>query len=323
MKQPIINWNLMLSREDMFMSQTTFASSIVRDSIMANLIAVCPDGIIGVDRQGIVVIFNAKAAALTGRSSANVLGKLSIDQIYGSRDQARRVKAAIYSGDFGGVGRLDGFETTIVDTDNRSIPIRLSASLIIDNGDEVGSVGFFHDLTNQKALEEKLRLLSITDGLTSLYNQRHFHACLADEMDRVNRYDTPLSMICFDLDKFKECNDRLGHLEGDNVLRQIGNLLNSITRRTDKAFRYGGDEFFILLPETKLVQAMITAEKIRRQFNETWPYAVGGSNGRCRVTLSVGVVQRETETAGTALMKRADVAMYKAKNQGGNQVVAG
>lgn len=296
---------------------------MARDNIIANLIAVCPDGIIGVDMQGTVVIFNMKAAALTKRKCEDVIGSLDIGQIYGNREQARRIKAAIYAEDFGGVGRLDGFETAIVDIDNKTIPIRLSAALIIENGNEVGSVGFFHDLTIQKIMEEKLHKLSITDGLTNLFNQRHFHSCLTDEIERVVRYNSPLSLISFDLDRFKDCNDRLGHLEGDNVLRGLGNLLNVMIRRTDKGFRYGGDEFFILMPETNLDQAIIVAEKICLMFNDSWPYDTSGTGALPPVTLSMGVVQRKDETSGVALIKRADVAMYNAKNQGGNRIVAG
>jgi diguanylate cyclase (GGDEF)-like protein/PAS domain S-box-containing protein len=306
------------------MIQTAFAAIVARDNIITNLIAVCPDGIIGVDLRGTVVIFNAKAAELTRRKCEDVIGSLDIGQIYGGREQARRVKAAIYAEDFGGVGRLDGFETAIVDIDGKTIPIRLSAALFFDNGNAAGSVGFFHDLTNQKLLEEKLYHLSITDGLTNLFNQRHFHSCLADEIDRVLRYKSPLSLICFDLDKFKDCNDRFGHLEGDNVLRRVGNLLDGITRHSDKAFRYGGDEFFVILPETSLDQAMIVAKKIRQVFNESWPpYEASGTGVLCRVTLSMGVVQRQAETSSDVLIKRADMAMYNAKHQGGDRIAAG
>jgi diguanylate cyclase (GGDEF)-like protein len=305
------------------MIKTAFSTIMPGDTMISNLIAACPDGVIGVDTRGTVVIFNAKAAALTRRKIVDVIGRLDIGQIYGTREQARRIKTSLYAEDYGGVGCLDGFETTIVDIDNKAIPIRLSAVLIFDNGNEVGSVGFFHDLTNQKAMEEKLHKLSIVDGLTNLFNQRHFHSCLADEIDRVIRYNSPLSLICFDLDKFKECNDRLGHLEGDNVLRRVGNLLNDTIRSTDKGFRYGGDEFFVLLPETNLDQAIITAEKIRRIFNDDWPYDCRRSCVLPRVTLSLGVVQRKDETSGVILIKRADIAMYHAKNQGGDRVVAG
>jgi len=305
------------------MIQTAFASIMAREKIITNLIAVCPDGIIGVDLHGTVVIFNEKASALTKRSAEDVLGSLDIGEIYGTRDQARGIKAALYSEDHGGVGRLEGFETSIADCDGKLIPIRLSAVIITDDGTEVGSVGFFHDMTNQKELEKKLHNLSITDGLTNLFNQRHFHSCLADEIDRVKRYKSPLSLICFDLDRFKDCNDRFGHLEGDNVLRRIGNLLNVITRHSDKAFRYGGDEFFVLLPETNLAQATITAEKIRQMFNDSWPYETGNTASGPTVTLSIGVVERTGESSGEALIKRVDMAMYTAKTQGGNRVVAG
>ncbi len=312
-----------ISPEEVEMIQTAFSSIMAREKIITNMIAVCPDGIIGVDMHGTVVIFNEKAAVLTHRNAEDVLGSLDIGEIYGSRDQARGIKAALYAEEYGGAGKLEGFETSIVDTEGRIIPIRLSAVVINDEGTPVGSVGFFHDMTNQKEMERKLHNLSITDGLTNLFNQRHFHTCLADEIDRVKRYNHPLSLICFDLDGFKNCNDRYGHLEGDNVLRRIGTLLNTITRHSDKAFRYGGDEFFVLLPETNLTQATVTAEKIRQMFNESWPYETDRSTTGARVTLSIGVVQRVGEISGEALIKRADVAMYNAKSKGGDKVVPG
>ncbi|MFH0999162.1 MAG: PAS domain-containing protein [Pseudomonadota bacterium] len=232
------------------MIKKVFSSTMARDNIITNLIDVCPDGIIGVDLHGTIVIFNEKAAVLTRRKFEDVIGSLDIGQIYGSREQARQIKTALYAEGHGGVGRLDGFETTIVDIKNKTIPIRLSAALIIENGNEVGSVGFFHDLTYQKIMEEKLRRLSITDGLTNLLNQRHFHSCLLD-------------------------------------------------------------------------QSVIVAEKICLMFNDSWPFDISGTAVLSRVTLSMGVVQREDETSGVALMKRADVAMYNAKNLGGNRIVVG
>ena len=304
------------------MIQASFSSETVREKISANLIAVCPDGIIGVDLQGTVVVFNEKAEGLTRRRKEDVLGSLNIVQIYGDREQARRIKAYLYAEDYGGMGRLEGFETQIVDIDGNTIPIRLSAVLIMDNGSEVGSVGFFHNLTVQKALEEKLYTLSITDGLTALFNPRHFHSCLADEVERLKRYNSPLSLICFDIDRFKDCNDRYGHLEGDNILRRVGELLKSITRHSDKAFRYGGDEFVVLLPETNLGQAMATAEKIREMFNASWPYESGKNGSELRSTLSIGVAEWKGETSSEGLFKHADLAMYTAKKQGGDQVVA-
>ena len=290
---------------------------------LEQLAALCPDGIIAVDRKGRIVLFNHTAEGLTGRRAEDVLGKSSITEIYATPETARAVKKAIYAEASGGSGRLEGYEVDVRSVDGNTIPIRLSATLIYKNGQEIGSVGFFHNLSGRKHLEEKLRLLSITDGLTGLYNHRHFHASLSRELERTRRYQRPLSLICFDLDRFKRCNDIWGHLEGDNVLRLVGELLGEIIRRTDQAFRYGGDEFFVLLPETPLNQAETTAEKIRQAFNDRWPYDEIGDNGQAlRATLSMGVTQAHPDDTAEGLIKRADLAMYEAKNSGGDKVVA-
>jgi len=306
------------------MSHAPSITQFLESGLVLELIEMCPDGIIGVDRSGTITIFNRKAAALTGRPQETVIGRLHVSEIYGTLEQARAIKAAIYDEAHGGKDRLDGFETEVIDTAGRSIPIRLSAVLLKKNGKEIGSVGFFHDLSQHKLLEEKLRQLSITDGLTGLYNQRHFHVCIADELARAHRYHRPLSMICLDLDNLKQINDRYGHLEGDNLLRMVGVLLKETIRRSDQAFRYGGDEFFMLLPETDLKQAKVTAQRVRRAFAERCLVGLV-DKGRAlpRLSLSIGVVARDAEVKPEALIKRADLAMYAAKQQGGDSVVAG
>lgn len=305
------------------MIHTPFAQAIQEGRMLADLIELCPDGIIGVDRPGTVTIFNRAASRITARPAESVIGKAPIWEVYGSRKLAREIKAAIYNEENGGYGRLDGMDVEIVDAEGGTVPIRLSAVLLTENGEEIGSVGFFHDLSRRKSLEDKLRTLSITDSLTGLYNQRHFHERLAGELARAERYGRDLSLICFDLDRFKDCNDRLGHLEGDNVLRLVGEVLRGVTRRSDQCFRYGGDEFFVLLPETGLEEARRTAEKIRKAFNRRWPFDAAGAAGRGQgVTLSMGVAQRSGEGPADALIKRADLAMYNAKSRGGDRVVA-
>lgn len=288
---------------------------------LPNLIEVCPDAIIGVNKKGVIIIFNPAAAALTKHSVDAVLGKMHITKIYNSLEVARSVKAAIYSKKYGGQNRLSGYETEIIDSAGNLIPIRLSAALFIEEGEEAGSIGFFHDLTTQKKLEEKLRKLSITDGLTGLYNQRHFYSLLSAELSRARRHNRNMSLIGFDLDKFKQCNDIFGHLEGDNALRLIGDVLNTETRKSDISFRYGGDEFFVILPETDLDQALKVAEKIRRKFNVCWPFDLAlGNAGQFRVTLSMGVIQYANEEEVNELIKKLDILIYEAKKAGGNQV---
>jgi diguanylate cyclase (GGDEF)-like protein/PAS domain S-box-containing protein len=287
--------------------------------LLKKMIAICPDCIIAVDRSGTITLFNQAAEVLTGRKAGDAIDRLSITEIYGSETLARKIKKMIHSRESGGPGRLIDFETEVIGTDSRRIPIRLSAVLLMKNGMEIGSVGYFHDMTERKKMEDRLRVLSETDGLTGLYNQRYFHLRLSGELDRAARYGRPLSLICFDLDQFKICNDQMGHLEGDNVLRLVGELLRGLIRQADWAFRYGGDEFFVILTETPLPRARDAAERIRREFNSRWPYETGAGGGG-RVTLSLGVAQAAPDETPRLLIKRADMAMYEAKGAGGDRV---
>jgi diguanylate cyclase (GGDEF)-like protein/PAS domain S-box-containing protein len=300
-----------------------------RDSIRAcdkdyleKLVELCPDGIIAIDRSGTITVFNQSAERLTGRNAGEVVGRMNITALYGDPDVAREIKRQLYAETSGGVGRLENFEVLVSRADGSQVPIRLAATLIHKDGEEIGSVGFFHDLTARKEIEKKLRHLSITDSLTGLHNQRYFHVSIATELERAKRYARPLGLICCDIDHFKQCNDILGHLEGDNVLRLLGTLLNRNLRQTDMAFRYGGDEFFVLLPETDLESAARTAEKIRRLYNNQWPYDVEYDGMQVQqATLSMGVTLANPEENTESLIKRADLAMYSAKRDGGDQVV--
>ncbi len=290
---------------------------------LVNLVALCPDGVIAINRSGLITIFNRAAEALTGHSAEETIGKRNIIDIYPSPEIARDIKRHLYSDTYGEKGYLEGYSIEIKTETGQKIPIRLSAALIYKNNEEVGSVGFFHDLSPQKKIEKKLRRLSITDALTGLYNQRHFYSTLSKEIGRALRYQRSLSLICFDLDHFKDCNDQLGHLEGDNILRIVGKLLLDIVRKSDTAYRYGGDEFFVLLPEAELQNAKQTCEKIRTSFNAHWPYDVAYKDIDLKpVTLSAGVAQLEENETAETLIKRADFAMYEAKRQGGDVVVA-
>ncbi|WP_067866958.1 sensor domain-containing diguanylate cyclase [Neptuniibacter marinus] len=286
----------------------------------ALIVSLCPDPIIGVDGSGVVRIFNPAAEAFLGYRAQDVVGSLSISKIYPSLDDARKIKKLIYSDSYGAPGSIEGFEATLICSDGRIVPIRLSAVVV----DEIegSSIGFFHDLTERHDFERQLQILSVTDELTGLFNQRHFYSVMAKELDRAKRYQRPLSIICFDLDDFKGINDSLGHLEGDRVLRTIGELTKETLRQNDIPVRYGGDEFMVLLPETGIHDAAQTAERIRTIFNAKCLYSI--EKGACvnaKVSMSLGV----TETNGTEkpdqVVQRADLAMYEAKSSGGNRTV--
>ncbi len=166
--------------------------------------------------------------------------------------------------------------------------------------------------------EEKYRSQSITDDLTQLYNSRHFFSEIEKEVARSNRYESRLSLLLLDIDYFKRFNDTYGHQEGNKVLSELGETIRASLRQSDSAFRYGGEEFTVILPETDAKEAIIVAERIRKAF-ESIGFAPTG-DGPVHNTMSVGVSRYEPSEGLSSFIKRADEAMYIAKAKGRNCV---
>ncbi|BEQ13065.1 sensor domain-containing diguanylate cyclase [Desulfoferula mesophila] len=291
-------------------------------SFTDELVRLCPDGIIGVNREGTVVIFNEAAERMFQRDKQDVLDKLHITEIYYPPDLARQIKKLLYDQEHGGRGRVDEVEVEAINAEGRKMPIRLSAALLTEGGREVGSVGFFHDMSTRKALEQELLLRSITDSLTGLANRRHFQEVLHVEARRAQRYRRPLSLAILDMDGFKRINDTYGHQQGDELLKLLGQSLRQNLRQVDRAFRLGGDEFALLLAETTREQGMVAVDRFRQHFKQVCHPAMDHLEGTpIPVTLSLGLAQLEAGEAPEKLIKRADMAMYEAKKQGGDRVI--
>lgn len=173
---------------------------------------------------------------------------------------------------------------------------------------------------NQERVQmlEKLKKLSITDGLTQLFNSRHFYSQLKGEIERVNRYGHKLSLLLLDIDNFKEYNDTHGHLEGDKVLLRIGRIIRACLRKMDTAYRYGGEEFTVILPGTHAEEAATVAERLRAAVAAEDFFDVTGTG--VRITISIGVTQYSQEEAISSFVQRADQAMYQSKQGGRNMV---
>lgn len=170
----------------------------------------------------------------------------------------------------------------------------------------------YHTLLEKERLEEEVRRLSITDDLTGLYNHRHFFKALEAELVRMKRQGTSLSLLMFDIDNFKQYNDLHGHIEGDRVLKKIGSIVkNSIRSNVDSGYRYGGDEFAVLLIGATREQALGIAERIRSTIEES---------GFERITVSIGLAEFNDQYDLEGFVKTADHAMYMAKNSGGNRI---
>ncbi len=167
-----------------------------------------------------------------------------------------------------------------------------------------------------KNANEKLKLLSITDSLTRLYNRRKMNIEIEKEYKRSKRYKTKFSLIMFDIDWFKKINDTYGHQAGDEVLKELSNLTKEIVRSTDIVSRWGGEEFLILCMETDLDTAKNLAQRLR-EATENYQFSVGK-----KVTISIGVEEFDGDESIDELLKNVDNKLYRAKDSGRNCVMA-
>jgi two-component system cell cycle response regulator len=174
-------------------------------------------------------------------------------------------------------------------------------------------------------LRDNLQLsmeLAITDALTSLYNRRYMESHLGTLIEEAAARGKPLSLLLLDVDHFKSINDGFGHDAGDDVLREFAVRVRKSIRGIDLACRYGGEEFVVVMPETDMAVAALVAERIRRRIaGEPFPIQKGAA--AVEVTISIGIAALgSTEDHADTLLKRADQALYRAKRDGRNRVVA-
>jgi diguanylate cyclase (GGDEF)-like protein/putative nucleotidyltransferase with HDIG domain len=164
-------------------------------------------------------------------------------------------------------------------------------------------------------LLQKMSQLSMTDELTKLYNRRHFYKVLEIEIDRARRYDRPLSLAILDVDKFKEYNDKFGHIRGDGVLKSLAEAMTLYLRKTDTTFRYGGDEFAVILPETDSSKAKDVIERVRLK----WLYMPKSESPGLENPLgfSAGIAEfPKNAKTQDSLVFLADAALYCSKRSG-------
>lgn len=199
-------------------------------------------------------------------------------------------------------------------------PLRNAAGVVI------GALETLQDVSERRRAEEALReseeryrSLSQIDSLTGLYNSRYLRERLPGELERATRYGRPLSMLVIDCDNFKSINDCYGHLEGDKVLQNLAEAIRHCLRRSDSAYRYGGEEFVVLLPETDSSAAMALAERLRGMFAAQETQVSNGEKICC--TISIGVSRHVPTDTASSLIRRADEASYRAKERGKNCVV--
>ena len=286
-----------------------------RNEILSTIMESAGDAIIMIDDNGKVTFWNPAAERILGYSREEIIGKdlhmfmIQDMRLYEAYKEA--FKKFRLTGKGSVVGKTVEMKTRHKNGHEIDVELSLSAVRIKDSWH---AIGIIRDISERKRFEELLYRQSITDPLTNIYNRRFFMQMLEQEIERVKRNKKPFSLIMFDLDHFKNVNDRFGHAAGDTVLRSVANTVKKRIRKTDYFARWGGEEFIILLPETSLNNAAELAEELRKKISETALDGIG------KVTASFGVTEyRNTDTMDTVLL-RVDGALYEAKGSGRNCV---
>lgn len=212
-------------------------------------------------------------------------------------------------------GEIRNFESVFKRRDGSLIVVQDNARAIRDpDGRVLCYEGTLTDITDRKRLEDQLHWLANRDSLTNLVNRRRFHEDLQQQLNQTQRYQQPLALLWLDLDRFKNINDGLGHRAGDALLVEIALLLQDKVRKADILARLGGDEFAVLMPHTEIGEAETAAARILQAIRE---HSFRLEQQPVRITASIGIaLYPEHGDSVDKLLGHADLAMYRAKEQG-------
>lgn len=291
------------------------------------IINTSPDGIVLTTLDGEVRQINSKVLSMFGYSkSREIIGKNMYEFLHPDyHEKAYRLLGEMVKGNYTGPS-----DYQVIRKDGSTFFVESNAEVLRDStGNPVEIIIIERDITDRKRVEKelleyrnKLEVLSITDGLTGLFNRRHFDNILQQEFSRHCRSGNELSVLMIDVDYFKAYNDTYGHAQGDICLQTIAKVMSkNVQRPTDVVARYGGEEFICILPETGHWGALSVAETIRSAVNTlNLPHEKSSVSGH--VTVSIGVATSQCSFNGVAesLVKKADALLYQAKENGRDRV---
>jgi diguanylate cyclase (GGDEF)-like protein/PAS domain S-box-containing protein len=276
-----------------------------------------------VDRDYRVIRYNDAYLRMRNKRSSDIIGKKCYEALY---DRPDLCDECIVERTFQSRAPC-AKEKELTLPDGSSAWVEIFTYPILDRERNVSHViEYTRNITDRKKEEEEkkrlistLNHLSTTDSITGLFNRRALNEMLKHELDRATRYESDLSLVLCDIDKFKRINDTFGHTAGDRALVAVAHVLRQTLRKSDILGRYGGDEFMIILPDTSLDGAKKLAEKVRQSVEELDMETP--ENKRIRFTLSMGVASRcaPDENIDT-LVAFADTALYASKESGRNKV---
>jgi diguanylate cyclase (GGDEF)-like protein/PAS domain S-box-containing protein len=286
-------------------------------------------GLVIMDRDLVVLRWNRWMAVHSGVSAEKIVGTSLLDTFPDLDDAKfrRSVKSVLSFGNFCFFSQklhhyLFPFKSTsYFGKDFEYMQQSCAMGPLRDENNEIQYIFLYvHDMTEVAVYEQKLVEMNMRDALTGFYNRRYMEIKLTEEFSRAKRYGRDFSLIIFDLDFFKKVNDEHGHQCGDFVLRSVCFRISSNMRNVDLLFRYGGEEFCCILPETGLESAMLVAERFRKAIMEM---ENNYNDSIVKVTISLGVsALTENIDSSDLLFNKADEALYKAKREGRNRVEA-
>ena len=270
-----------------------------------------------IHEEGILLNANDQYFKMFGYEPGEALGKEMISVTFAPEVLAF-VKKQVATGSLG------PYETIGLRKDGARFPIEILVRKMEHKG-RIVRFAAIRDITERKLVEDmlmesekKYRELSIIDDLTQLHNSRHFYAQIEIEIERSNRYGQPLTLLLLDIDRFKKFNDKYGHVEGDYVLSQLGQVIKRCLRDPDSAYRYGGEEFTIILPMTTSNEGIVTAKRIQRELRkETFSPML---DQKINMTVSIGLAQYEPMEKMKTFVQRVDKLMYQAKKDGRDRI---
>ncbi len=268
------------------------------------------------DRDGGFVTCNKAYERYFGANRSSLVGKSVFDVF--PADLAKSYQAADQQVLAGEGNKTYEIGVVAADGSKRQVIIDKACYLGAD-GSAAGIVGTVVDITDREIMERELWRLATTDPLTGVGNRRHFLSLAEAELAKVHRHGRPLSVVTFDIDFFKQINDRFGHGVGDDVIKAVAETCTSVSRDIDVAGRMGGEEFALLLPESDLAAAMEVARRLHQRIRDIH---IATDKGELTVTASFGVTQvRAVDKDIDVALRRADQALYEAKETGRDKVV--
>lgn len=297
------------------------AIAALRDSeiMLREITTVLGEGVYALDRGGHVIFINPAAEQLLGWRREELLGRHGHETFHYKKPDGSpfpREECPVFK-TIGSGRTYRSEEDFVVRKDGTFLPVTIVSTPLLRDGEIIGSVAAFHDITEHKLAMDRIQYLAHYDALTGLANRRLVQDRLEQALVRAKRNHQALAVLFLDLDRFKQINDTLGHDQGDELLKAVAARLTGSVRQEDTVSRLGGDEFVVVLPEIAHAgDAEIVAQKIVAAIR--LPVVLAG--GELHVTTSIGLaVYPQDGEAVTSLMKSADIALYRAKEGGRNR----